>query len=471
MKAQEKNESKKRIIIIVILAFAGVLGAIYVGVSIYFIGRFLFNTAVNGEGVSGLSANAGRQYIEGRAEDFYITIVGVGDLEEIIYGPDFDLSFEVTQPMEEVVDVQNPFAWPVSLVSSQELEVEISVAFDEQALKERIAELQIVTDGETPPVSARVILENGEAVVVPEEHGDTIDVEKMSAVIYQAVNSFEREVCVMESALLMQPEFTSESPEIVSTVEVVNRYLDAQVTYEVGREVTVDRELIADWLRIDEELNVTLEEGLVNEWLAEFIATVNTHGTTRQITTPRGRTVDVTGGYYGWIVDAEPELEELLKNIRAGEVISREPIYSQTAASHGPQDWGNTFLQVDMAEQHMWAFIDGEIVFESPVVTGLPRYGRNTPQGVYFILEMQRGRTLRGAPDPETGEPIYETPVAYWMRTTWSGHGFHDAVWQPTFGGTRYRTNGSHGCTNLPLAAASELFNMIHLMMPVVVHY
>ena len=73
--------------------------------------------------------------------------------------------------------------------------------------------------------------------------------------------------------------------------------------------------------------------------------------------------------------------------------------------------------------------------------------------------------------DPETGKPIYETPVSYWMPFTWQGHGFHDATWQPAFGGSLYQSLGSHGCVNMPLDQAANLFNMLSSGTPVVIHY
>ena len=55
--------------------------------------------------------------------------------------------------------------------------------------------------------------------------------------------------------------------------------------------------------------------------------------------------------------------------------------------------------------------------------------------------------------------PFYENLVA-----------FHDADWRYSFGGEIYLTNGSHGCVNLPPAAAAELFQITQVGDPVVVH-
>jgi len=113
---------------------------------------------------------------------------------------------------------------------------------------------------------------------------------------------------------------------------------------------------------------------------------------------------------------------------------------------------------------------NGEVIFEADVVTGRPTPQRITPDGVWSILEIQRNRTLRGDRRAD-GSYEYETPVAYWMRVTWTGVGFHDATWQPWFGGNRYTYAGSHGCINMSYGDAQTLFGMVYLGLPVVIHY
>ena len=121
--------------------------------------------------------------------------------------------------------------------------------------------------------------------------------------------------------------------------------------------------------------------------------------------------------------------------------------------------------------QHMWYIVNGAVVLETDVVTGKPTPDRVTPTGVYSILELKRNKTLTGTINPATGKPIYETPVSYWMRVTWTGVGFHDAIWQSAFGGTIYQTNkGSHGCINMPLNMAASLYDQLSVGTPVIIH-
>jgi lipoprotein-anchoring transpeptidase ErfK/SrfK len=49
------------------------------------------------------------------------------------------------------------------------------------------------------------------------------------------------------------------------------------------------------------------------------------------------------------------------------------------------------------------------------------------------------------------------------------GIGLHDATWRSSFGGNIYKTNGSHGCVNMPLQSAKKVYENITNTMPIIV--
>ena len=109
-------------------------------------------------------------------------------------------------------------------------------------------------------------------------------------------------------------------------------------------------------------------------------------------------------------------------------------------------------------------------MLSTDVVTGNPNKGNATPPGVYSLTYKTKNATLRGERRPD-GTYSYETPVKYWMPFN-GGIGFHDASWQPYFGGNRFREGGgSHGCINLPADKAAELYNRIDESVPIVCFY
>ncbi len=106
----------------------------------------------------------------------------------------------------------------------------------------------------------------------------------------------------------------------------------------------------------------------------------------------------------------------------------------------------------------------GELVLETDCVTGVPNKERMTHPGVHAIYAMQRDRYL-GTMEVQG----YHTHVDYFMPFN-GGEGLHDAPWRGSFGGTIYRTSGSHGCVNLPPAMAAEMYGIVYVGMPVIVY-
>ena len=117
--------------------------------------------------------------------------------------------------------------------------------------------------------------------------------------------------------------------------------------------------------------------------------------------------------------------------------------------------------EVSVDDQYMWVRKNDEVILESPVVTGNPGTGNDTPKGAYTVYEKKSPSVLYGAD--------YNTEVAYWIAFN-DDIGFHDASWQSEFGGTVYLSNGSHGCVNMPLDAVKKLYDIAYTGMHVYVY-
>lgn len=120
-------------------------------------------------------------------------------------------------------------------------------------------------------------------------------------------------------------------------------------------------------------------------------------------------------------------------------------------------------VEIDLTNQHLYLFKDGDIVLETDFVSGnMSKADCVTPPGVFGLTYKTRNAILRGA--------NYETPVNYWMP--FNGNvGMHDATWRRAFGGTIYLTSGSHGCINLPLHMAASIYEYVSTGFPVVCYY
>ncbi|MBQ9690674.1 MAG: L,D-transpeptidase, partial [Eggerthellaceae bacterium] len=117
---------------------------------------------------------------------------------------------------------------------------------------------------------------------------------------------------------------------------------------------------------------------------------------------------------------------------------------------------------------------NGKLLWESGIVSGLPADGNDTPTGVYFVKGKETNVVLKGKINPKTKKPEYESPVAYWIPFIGNSYGLHDASWQPASAfndKTAYQWRGSHGCVNLPTDKVAQLYDIIEVDDPVIIHW
>lgn len=451
---------------------AGVLVCVYLGFAFYLETHFFYGTIVNGVDFSFKTSGDVGDYLENQVNAYTLAVIPKEGTAEEIVGCDIGIRYVESDEADQKLKKQNGFLWPTMFWNLEEIHIDVDFEIDETALVQEIQSLSCFqNEGKTEPQNARPEFDGTKYIAGKEILGTKVDQNCMTEKIEEAVRNFEPEIVLEAADCYQKPKYTSESPELLAAVDTLNGYCKASITYDMAPQTeVVDAVLISTWLSCDENLNVTFQEDMARQYMYEFAAKYETVGRTRALTTPTGKVTEVSGGTYGWAIDEVAEAEALVAGIKAGEVVTKEPIYEQRAATHAEQDWGSTFVEVDLSAQHMWFISDGNVLLETDVVTGLP-YSHTTPDGVYDILNMQSPAILVGNIDPETEEPEYRTPVSYWMAVTWGGVGLHDADWQSAFGGDLYWSRGSHGCINMPVDKAGELFSMVSVGTPVVMHY
>ena len=202
----------------------------------------------------------------------------------------------------------------------------------------------------------------------------------------------------------------------------------------------------------------TSYEKSIDKLLETNLKEYDTIGSARNFTTANGNMITVSGGTYGNIFSSDKETQYISALFdEFGHEENRTPIYTKEM----PYDIGTTYIEVSISQQHVWYFKNGELIMDTDTVTGT-QGKHDTPKGIYYISERINGKYLRGAD--------YTTWVNKWMRLTNSGVGLHDAYWRKSFGGSIYKTSGSHGCINLPKSFAYKLYDETYVNMPVIIY-
>ena len=464
LKAEHRKNGKKAAWIAA--CTAGILlvaaGGVYVGMSQKYKTRFFPNTQINGVDASGKTAAEVQERIAEGVNGYTLTIDERNNQTETIAGTDIKLHAEFDGSLEKMVATQNPFAW-LWHMKQEEYTIGTMVAYDDAALESQIRNLSCLDpEKAVEPVNAKISeYVSGQGYSIePEQEGTAVEAEKLTQAVTGAIENLQDHLSLEEADVYKKPTVLKDDASLAEQLDKMNKYAKMSVTYQFGDSTeTLNGDQIHAWLIANADGSVSVDSSKVSEYVSEMAKAHNTSNKAKTLKTSYGSTIQVSGGTYGWKINQAAETEALAAIIASGESTTREPEYSQKAASHGANDYGDTYVEINLTGQHLFFYKEGKLVVESDFVSGNLAKGWGTPAGSYPLAYKQKNAVLKGE--------NYRTPVNYWMPFN-NGIGMHDAKWRSSFGGTIYKTGGSHGCINLPPSVAKTIFDNISAGTPVI---
>ena len=449
---------------------AAVIICTYVAVSVWFMFHYNYKTYINGSDYSFYTLDEVDEFISEYISGYSLTLKLRDDSEYRIKPEDIGLVISPNVTAKKIISEQNGFLWPYYMCKRKDYELYYTADYDKDKLESLLKKCDFTQESNMEkPTDASVIIKDGKSTIIPETEGNYIDFTKLCCIIDEALTKGDKLVDLEDTDVYEKPTLTATSDEIVAEQAKLEKVLSMKITYkidEVSWELT--SEDYGDWICDITAEKIEFQKDKVQEYVQNMADRYDTYGVPRNFRTHDGRTVTLDNTWYGWLIDVEGETEKLYTLLEAGESVERTPLLDCYAAVYrdGGDDIGNTYIECDFGQQHIYVYVNGDLVMDSDCVTGsLAQNGKyRTPGGVYTILYTKTPAVLIG--------DDYETPVKYWMPFIGElGIGFHDATWRSSFGGDIYKTGGSHGCVNLPLSAAEQLFNIAYDGMPVVCYY
>ena len=460
----EKKINRKKLFIILGSVVGAVL-LIYVGFSIFFMSHFYFNTTLNGKNVSGYSADKVFDNWEDEIGNYSLRIVESDGTESELKGSDIDMVLQWDDTIARMISKQNGFAWPAKLFNPDQNTSEAIVTFDEDKLDSALDGFSFMDKSkQIDPVDATVSdydKKDGYTLVesVP---GTAIDKPVLKENIEKALYGLADTYQITEGNGYLAPKIANDDEKLLAAIDTMNKYAGSEIDYEIGSEKeTLDINTFADWLSINDNEKAEIDEEKVADYVAELGTKYNTYGKSKQLATSYGTTITMSNCHYGWKIDAETEAAAIIDDIKGGEKVTRDLNYQYTAASHTGNDYGNSYVEINLTAQHLYLYKNGSLVIDSDFVSGNPSKGNATHTGVFGVTYTERDATLKGQ--------NYATPVSFWMPFN-GNEGMHDATWRSSFGGSIYKRNGSHGCVNLPYSVAQTIFENVSAGFPVFVY-
>ena len=265
---QNKNGWKKAAMIAG--SILGVLAAVYIGISVFFMSHFYINTEINGHKFSAKSASDVEAYMKEQVKGYALTIREKDNKTDKIAGSDISLEYKENHDIENALKEQNAFLWPMAFFVKNSTEVTIDVGYNEAALDEKIENLQAVKAEQIPAANAYPKYDGTQYVAEPEVLGTAVEMETLRKKIHEYISGFKPELDMEEEGCYALPRFTSDSEEVKKACDDMNQYLKASITYTMDENIVVDKDLISTWLTVDDTMQVTFNENGVREWLAQL---------------------------------------------------------------------------------------------------------------------------------------------------------------------------------------------------------
>lgn len=459
LKKQKKSSkiAKRLLLLLVLLAAAA-----YAGGAVYYQSHFYGNGSVFGVSLRNETVESLKEKIAAQLSSYTLTIE-TRDGEETIAAADLELAYEDQGELEQLLEDQNPFLWFLMAATSKD-DDSFEISVNEAKLSEQINALSCMqTENMTAAQDAYLEFQGDQFVMVPETVGNELDTEAAAAQIAEAVEQGETRISFEELSCYKNPAILQEDEKLVQECSELNELIDVVITYDFSdRTEVVDSDEIASWISFGEDGSYELSEELIYDYVYQLGLKYDTMGQTREFTTYSGSTVTLKGGDYGWCINKDKTAEELKELILAGESVTVEPSYLYKGVTRDTNDIGGTYAEIDITNQMMYIFQNFECKVSTPVVTGRVSRGWDTPSGGVWAVDARISPyTLRGQD--------YNTDVTYWLP--FNGNvGIHDATWRDSFGGTIYKTNGSHGCVNTPISAMKTVYEIMQIGYPVIVY-
>ena len=451
---------RKKIVIGIIISICTLL-LIYFGIAIYFMNHFYFGSVINCINVSGKSVEEVNKQMASELQTYTLNLKERGGKNEQIRASEVGLKYNSDGQFKNLKDKQNPYKWISAFFNTEASEMIEGIKYDKELLKGRVDKLACFDSSNIiEPKNPSFKYTDKGYVIVGEVDGNKVNKDILYDRVSDAILKEETTINLESIDCYVKPQYTSNSQKIIDTKNILNKYVFSKITYTFGEyKEILDGSTINKWLTVDENLKVTFDEKEVKNYIDALANNYSTLGKERNFVSSSGNTINVGGGDYGWSINRDKETQSLTRAIKEGQTISKEPAYTQTALSHGNNDIGNTYVEIDLTKQHLWFYKNASLIAQGDVVTGNVSANHTTPGGIYKLKYKQKDAVLRGQG--------YAAPVTFWMPFN-GGIGIHDASWRNEFGGKIYKTDGSHGCINSPYYLAKAIFDNIEPGIPVI---
>ena len=448
----------------VLYCFGGLAAAAYIGAAVYFGLHFYEGTVILGMDCSQMTAEEVKKAAAKKLGAYELKILEREDQTETIGAKEIALNFVDDGSIDEMLTAQRSYFWPVMMFLAKGRADSVAFSYNRDAAAERINTLMCMDSiRAVPPRDAYIEAGEYGFEVVEEVMGTTLDKDKTKELLFACLDKGKNQVSLDEEDCYINPQIYHDNKELMGDAASMSELASADISLDFGSvQEVVDASVMRDWIVEISDGVFAIDDACVEQYVEELAAKYDTFGLPLEFQTSLGTTVTLSGGDYGWCLDQGETLLALRTAMDEGYRGTLEPVYLYSAMSHENNGIGYTYVEICLSQQRMWCYENGNLIVDTPVVTGNPNKGNATPSGGVWAIDAKKQNAIL------TGEG-YTSPVDYWMPFN-GDVGIHDLKERAYFGGSIYLSNGSHGCVNTPYEQVQTIYNAVSIGTPVIVY-
>ncbi|SKA81570.1 Putative peptidoglycan binding domain-containing protein [Agreia bicolorata] len=316
------------------------------------------------------------------------------------------------------------------------------------------------------PVNATMAFDAATAsyVVTPAVDGTGVDLDSVRAALQDALVSGKSSVEVAATPTVVPASASTEA--VTATATELNTILDSAGFY-VGQERTVpiDRAVVASWITLstndDGTYSYTANKAAIQKIVDTLPAAVNRDAVNGvEITDTEGTTLDtISAGADGRALgDTSGVAAAYATQLAAGDPAFVLPVTVTPAQITKT----SRNIVVNLSEQREYLFENGQVIDSFLISSGVP--GHDSHTGSFRITAKLTSQNM-GNPDL-TQAPNYYTQNVPDVMYYNGDEALHGAYWHNNFGNVM-----SHGCINMPLDKAANVFDWAPMGTEVTVTY
>ena len=305
----------------------------------------------------------------------------------------------------------------------------------------------------------------GKFVVMPGTNGMDYEVGIIAEQAIAAMSRLAADCTVSVSGTEVAPSLSADDSRLTTAAEAANRHLTIPLSYSfIGNtDESVVEQLtsatLASFVKISSNYTVSINRSAIESYVSTLAAKYDAAVYTGNFVSTAGETLPYTVKYYGRQINRAALADDIYTCLTTGISGLREAPYVSEAQA--AMAYSGSYVEIDLTAQRLWVYKNGVCVVDTPVVTGCVADNNETPTGVYAIYNKAADCWLVG--------PTWRDHVDYWMPF-YGAYGLHDASWRDEFGDEIYIYEGSHGCPNLPVEIAGEVYNNVSIGTPVILY-